>query len=90
MITNLKEKMIDINYKIAVKRLLMQEKIQDGRKKIKDLWGDNRGIAVIEVILILVVVMALGVVFRKKIKALFDSIFNEIDSSGKKIIKGFQ
>lgn len=89
MIEKMKDKITDMKYRMLVKGLLMQEDVKDRRSRFKDFWGDNRGIAVIEVILILVIVMALGVVFRKNIKDLFDSIFKQINSSGKKIIKDF-
>lgn len=89
MIEKMKDKITDMKYRMLVKGLLMQEDVKDRRSRFKDFRGDNRGIAVIEVILILVIVMALGVVFRKNIKDLFDSIFKQINSSGKKIIKDF-
>lgn len=89
MIEKVREKMIDMKYRMLVKSLLLREGAKDRRERLKEFWGDEKGIAVIEVILILVVVMALGVVFRKNIKQLFDNIFKEINASGKKIIKKY-
>lgn len=51
----------------------------------RKLWDyllyDESGVGVIEVVLILVVLIAMVVVFRDRIKTLLENIFNQIDSS---------
>lgn len=52
-------------------------------KKIKE---DNRGVGVVEVILILVVLIALVVIFQEQITALVNMIWKSINSGAKEII----
>ncbi len=52
--------------------------INNGMKKFKE---DNRGVGVIEVVLILVVLIALVIIFKDKITALLNSIFGSISDS---------
>lgn len=42
--------------------------------------GDESGIGVIEVVLILVVLIGLVIIFKKQIRKLLDNIFQEINS----------
>ncbi len=44
------------------------------------LWNDNRGIGVVEVILILVVLIGVVVIFRDQITAIVNSVFERISS----------
>lgn len=76
---NLKEKVKDFCYSLEVKRMITNDKLQE----IKE---DNRGIAVIEIILILVIVLGLIIIFRKNLKAMIDEIFNKIKGNQKEII----
>lgn len=76
---NLKEKAKDFCYSLEVKRMITNDKLQE----IKE---DNRGIAVIEIILILVIVLGLIIIFRKNLKAMIDEIFNKIKGNQKEII----
>lgn len=89
MIEKITKGIVDLKYRFIVKSMLAKANLETAKEKVNEFNNDNRGIAVIEVILILVIVMALGVVFRENIKKLFDSIFKQINNSGKKIIKDF-
>ncbi|MBK5897059.1 hypothetical protein JJN12_04565 [Catonella sp. Marseille-Q4567] len=55
----------------------------------KERWeeakDDNRGIAVIEIILILVIVLGLIIIFRKNLKEMIDEIFLKIRGSQRQI-----
>lgn len=86
----MKKWMNEMRYKLLVKGLLLKEDFRERSKRVKEFNEDNRGVAVIEIILILVVVMALGVVFREKIKDLFDKIFKKINDTGGDIMKSYQ
>lgn len=86
----MKKWMNEMRYKLLVKGLLLKEDFRERSKRLKEFNEDNRGVAVIEIILILVVVMALGVVFREKIKDLFDTIFTKINDTGGEIMKSYQ
>lgn len=86
----MKKWMNEMRYKLLVKGLLLKEDFRERSKRLKEFNEDNRGVAVIEIILILVVVMALGVAFRGKIKDLFDTIFNKINDTGGEIMKPYQ
>ena len=76
---NLKEKVKDFCYSMEVKRMLTKE-------KLKEVKEDNRGIAVIEIILILVIVLGLIIIFRKNLKEMIDEIFKKIKGNEKEII----
>lgn len=89
MIKRIREEMINLKYRLIVKGMLAKAEIAEAKEKADDFHKDNRGIAVIEIILILVIVMALAIVFRKNIKTLFDDIFNQINKSGSKLIKDY-
>lgn len=78
MINNLKDIFKETYYKLEVKRLLLKERICN----IKD---DNKGVAIIEIILILVIVLGLIVIFRKKIIELATTVFKSITKSGNNI-----
>ena len=77
---NLKEKSKEVFYSLEVKKMLAKERWQE-------IKGDNRGLAVIEIILILVIVLGLIIIFRKNLKEMIDSIFKQINGDKDKIIK---
>ena len=49
-------------------------------KWIKELWLDDSGIGVVEMILILVVLIGLVLIFKNQLKTLVDGIFKEIQT----------
>nr|WP_315103790.1 Flp1 family type IVb pilin [uncultured Catonella sp.] len=79
VLRKIKEKTKEICYSLEVKRMIAKEKL----KEVKD---DNRGIAVIEIILILVIVLGLIIIFRSNLKDMIDEIFKKIKGNQKKII----
>ena len=76
----LKEKASEIYYNLEVKRMLVKERLQEAKE-------DNRGIAVIEIILILVIILGLIIIFRKNLKEMIDKIFKQINGDRDKILK---
>lgn len=50
-------------------------------KKFDDYLFDNRGVGVIEIVMILVVLIGLVIVFKDKIGTLLTGIFNNINNS---------
>lgn len=70
----------NIFYKMEVKKLLAKE-------KIKDIKKDNRGIAVIEIILILVIVLGLIIIFRKNLQEMIKEIFDKIKGNKDTILE---
>lgn len=53
--------------------------------KMKNLMADDAGVSTIEIILILVVLIALVLVFKKQILDLADTIFKQIGKSAKDV-----
>lgn len=47
---------------------------------VQELWTDESGIGVVEMILILVVLIGLVLIFKNQLKALVDGIFKEIQT----------
>ena len=74
----IKEKAKNFCYSIEVKKMLAKERWEEAK-------DDNRGIAVIEIILILVIVLGLIIIFRKNLKEMIDEIFLKIRGSQRQI-----
>ena len=74
----MKTKANDLFYRIEVKKMLAKERWEEAK-------DDNRGIAVIEIILILVIVLGLIIIFRKNLKEMIDDIFLKIRGSQRQI-----
>ena len=54
-------------------------------KRWTDFMDDEAGMGVVEVILIMVVLIAMCIVFKKQITSLVNNIWNSINKSAKKI-----
>lgn len=78
IIDKMKTKVNDLFYSIEVKKMLAKERLEEAK-------DDNRGIAVIEIILILVIVLGLIIIFRKNLKEMIDEIFLKIRGSQRQI-----
>lgn len=89
MFQRIKEKFEDLKYQLAIKAMLTRAEAEAAKDRVQTFSKDNRGIAIIEIILILVVVMALVVVFREKLIELFNNIFNDITNNRNKIVKPY-
>ena len=77
---NLKKKAKDFCYSLEVKRMIANDKLQE-------INEDNRGVAVIEIILILVIVLGLIIIFRNNLQELIEEIFKKIKGNGKEIME---
>ncbi len=55
--------------------------------KLKGFWKDNRGVGVIEIVLILVILIGLVLVFKEQITTIVTSAFAAISGNAGKIIK---
>ena len=77
---NLKEKSKEVFYSLEVKKMLAKERWNEVKE-------DNRGIAVIEIILILVIILGLILIFRKNLKEMIDKIFKQINGDRDAILK---
>ncbi len=58
------------------------------KNKIKMYLTEEEGIGVVEIILILVVLVALVIVFRKQITSIVENAFSKISSDSETINKG--
>lgn len=50
-------------------------------------WADNRGVGVVEMILILVVLIALVIIFKTQLTSLVKTIFNTITKNANTVLK---
>lgn len=50
------------------------------KKLLKQFWNDNRGVGVVEIVLILVVLVALVIIFKDKIVEIVNNAFDTISS----------
>lgn len=55
------------------------------QKRLRTLLQDDSGIGTIELVLILVVLIALVLIFKDRIKALLNDIFDQIESSASSV-----
>ena len=78
IIDMMKTKANDLFYSMEVKKMLAKERWEEAK-------NDDRGIAVIEIILILVIVLGLIIIFRKNLKDMITDIFIKIRGSQKQI-----
>ena len=62
--------------------------LQKDRENLKDIRAfaaDESGVAVIELVLILVVLIGLVIIFKKQINTLLENIFKQINSKSKEV-----
>ena len=60
---------------------------EETSKKVQGFWKDNRGVGVIEIVLILVILIGLVLVFKDQITAIVNNAFKAISNDAGKIIK---
>lgn len=53
--------------------------------EIREFFGDESGVGVIEVVLILVVLIGLVIIFKNQINKLLETIFKQINSQSKEV-----
>lgn len=56
-------------------------------KKITGFWKDNRGVGVIEIVLILVILVGLVLVFKEQITTIVTKAFSSISGDANSIMK---
>ncbi len=61
------------------------KKIRMMKEPMQNLFRDEAGIGVIELVLILVVLIGLVIIFKEQITKLLESIFKEINSQSKEV-----
>ena len=54
-------------------------------KKIKNFWDDESGMGVVEVVLIIIVLVGLGMLFKKQITSLVNMLLSKMSSQAKQI-----
>ena len=54
-------------------------------KKIKNLWDDESGMGVVEVVLIIIVLVGLVMLFKKQITSLVNMLLSKMSSQAKQI-----
>ena len=66
----------------------VQEELTEDAKECNklNLWEDNRGVGVIEIVLILVILIGLILVFKEQITAIINNAFTAISGDAGKII----
>lgn len=64
---------------------LQEEKVYEEDKKILEFMKEEKGIGVVEVILILVVLIGLVIIFKSQLTDLVQSIFDKITSESGRI-----
>lgn len=64
----------------------MKKQIKEQKQK-RSFWKDNRGVGVIEIVLILVILIGLVLVFKDQITAIVNNAFTAISNDAGKIIK---
>lgn len=60
---------------------------EDEKKEKDSLWGDERGIGTVEMILILVVLIALVIIFKNQLTSLVNTIFSTITRNANNVLK---
>ena len=65
------------------KLMSMQEEVEeaDTEEEIPGLLNDNRGIGVIEMVLILVVLVGLVLIFKNQLTAIIGDVFDKVNST---------
>ena len=63
----------------------MEKKIWKIKWFLKNFWVDQRGMGVVEVILIIVVLIGLVIIFKTKITEVVNSIFEKIVSQSSSV-----
>lgn len=64
-----------------------KEMVQETTKETKGFWKDNRGVGVIEIVLILVILIGLVLIFKEQITAIVNNAFTAISNDAGKIIR---
>jgi Flp pilus assembly pilin Flp len=63
--------------------MMMLSMVKSG---LKAFWKDEKGIGTLEMILILVVILIIALIFKDKITALVNSLFDSVNNKSKKFL----
>ncbi len=75
----MKEEVLEVEFAV-------EEKKEEGRSGIRGFWKDDRGVGVIEIVLILVILIGLVLVFKEQITAIVNNAFSTISGDAGKIL----
>ena len=64
---------------------MKKEDLMQAENELKSFAGDEMGVGVIELVLILVVLVGLVIVFKKQINTLLENIFKQINTKSKEV-----
>lgn len=64
---------------------MRKEDLMQVENELKSFAGDEMGVGVIELVLILVVLVGLVIVFKKQINTLLENIFKQINTKSKEV-----
>lgn len=76
-----------IEQEAAEEVVLKEEAQENSLGKSKGFFKDNRGVGVIEIVLILVILIGLVLVFKDQITDIVNTAFESISGDAEKIIK---
>ena len=73
------------------KEIFMEEAVEEPEAeeqgKVRGFWKDDRGVGVIEIVLILVILIGLVLVFKEQITAIVNNAFASISGDAGQIIR---
>jgi len=73
------------------KEIFMEEAVEEPeveeQGKVRGFWKDDRGVGVIEIVLILVILIGLVLVFKEQITAIVNNAFASISGDAGQIIR---
>ncbi len=63
------------------------QQIEEMEEDLKDFWQDDRGVGVIEIVLILVILIGLVLIFKEEITEIVMDAFSKITGDANSILK---
>lgn len=65
---------------------IREENLAEEQENVQGFWKDERGVGVIEIVLILVILIGLVLVFKEQITAIINNAFTTISGDAGKIL----
>lgn len=65
---------------------IREENLAEEQENVQGFWKDERGVGVIEIVLILVILIGLVLVFKEQITAIVNNAFTTISGDAGKIL----
>lgn len=69
------------------KEQVVEQQIEEMEEDLKDFWQDDRGVGVIEIVLILVILIGLVLIFKEEITEIVMNAFSKITGDANSILK---